>query len=377
MKKVLLVFLALVAASMLLGDGYPELETEDVDGVTWYFMQASEGSSYSTPTYYDESVVGYGFKSSYSGPSMLTAVSPDTVGSIVVPDYLGGRPVTGLNMGAFEGCKYLTSITLPATLKSISGSPFSGCSSLKSVVFKGDAPDIAQSQTYGSQYSDASIFFNGTSKRLIVYVPHGSIGWNGGVTTPLPESWCGRAITHIGEDYDWDGGKSTGGAVVSLNVTNTIVHYVVNSVQSRMAAPVIPSTGFVNVITEVKGGSVAVPDSWVKNYPTFASKFGSDLGMALTKKTGKKDSCGNDMFVWQDYVVGTDPTDETDRFVATITIVDGEPIVSYSPELSEEEKAKRKYTILGKTKLTDADWTEIDGNTANYNFFKVTVEMKR
>lgn len=35
-----------------------------------------------------------------------------------------------------------------------------------------------------------------------------------------------------------------------------------------------------------------------------------------------------------------------------------------------------KYTVYGKARLTDAEWTVVDGNEADFNFFKVTVEMR-
>ena len=80
--------------------------------------------------------------------------------------------------------------------------------------------------------------------------------------------------------------------------------------------------------------------------------------------------------VWQDYVAGTDPTDENDIFKASITLVDGVPQVSYTPELPEAVAAKRKYTTYGKARLQDEEWHVVDGDVANYNFFKVTVEMR-
>ena len=83
------------------------------------------------------------------------------------------------------------------------------------------------------------------------------------------------------------------------------------------------------------------------------------------------------MFVWQDYVAGTDPTDETDVFTASITIVDGKVKVSCSPELDDARKALRKYMTWGKVKLTDKDWSVVgEGEEGNFNFFKVTVEMR-
>jgi hypothetical protein len=45
-----------------------------------------------------------------------------------------------------------------------------------------------------------------------------------------------------------------------------------------------------------------------------------------------------------------------------------------SPNVSD---GSRVYRIWGKKSLSDADWVLIDAaSTADYNFFKVTVEMK-
>ena len=64
-------------------------------------------------------------------------------------------------------------------------------------------------------------------------------------------------------------------------------------------------------------------------------------------------------------------------FTASITIVDGKVTISYTPELDDARKAMRKYTTWGKTSLMDTDWTEVqEGHEAEYNFFKVSVEMR-
>lgn len=106
--------------------------------------------------------------------------------------------------------------------------------------------------------------------------------------------------------------------------------------------------------------------------------FLDDFTAALTKPTGKRDGAGNEMLVWQDYVAGTDPTDEEDVFRASITFdAQGKPVISHTPELSAAEAAKRTYRTFGKVKLNDKDWTEVaEGEEDDYNFFKVTVEMK-
>ena len=84
------------------------------------------------------------------------------------------------------------------------------------------------------------------------------------------------------------------------------------------------------------------------------------------------------MFVWQDYVAGTDPTKPEDTFKASITFDKdtGKPVISWTPELSEAEAAKREYKVFGKAKINDKDWTLVDGDAEDFNFFKVSVGMK-
>lgn len=56
----------------------------------------------------------------------------------------------------------------------------------------------------------------------------------------------------------------------------------------------------------------------------------------------------------------------------------GKSVVSYTPELSDAEKAKRTYITWGKMRLQDKDWTAVPaGSEGEYNFFKVSVEMKK
>lgn len=346
-----------------------DVMTEEVDGIVWSYVHPGSGSSYSMVYDTDEVWVGFGV-SSYAAP--VTAVPADTCGAIKIPATLGGLPVRGISQGAFRNCRNVTSVTIPPDVVGIGAAAFEGCKNLMSVTFLGDAPDCG-TDTYSVD------IFSGTPKRMVVSVPNGSIGWNGGVTTPLPSMWHGRAIVHDGESYDWDGGSSAGHSSVSVVTTNVVVNYVLNSIQPEFALPPASDIGFVAVITEVKGGVVAVPETWAVSYGGFAAKFGKDFTKALTMKTGKKDGAGNDMLVWQDYVAGTDPTKVEDRFTASITIdKDGKVCISYSPELDENRKSMRIYTIWGKKSLRDKDWVAVpEGNENEFNFYKVTVEMKR
>ena len=107
----------------------------------------------------------------------------------------------------------------------------------------------------------------------------------------------------------------------------------------------------------------------------FEAKFGADPVAAMAMPTSKRDALGNDMYVWQDYVAGTDPTDTNSVFTATVTMVDGAPVVEWSPKLSATEAAQRQYTIYGKASLESGDAWHAPTNALD-RFFKVGVEMK-
>jgi len=286
----------------------------------------------------------------------LATVFPDAYAALeklTIPE-----GTTSIAANVFQGCASVSSVEVPASVASIGSGAFRNCANLTSVTFKGRAPACGDN------------VFTGTSSELVIYAGTGSSGWT---------QWNGRPLAFV----DVGGGeeqpvKPT--ETAALTVTNVVIHYIVNSVQPEKIIPAIYDSGFVNIITEVKsGGAVSVPITWMVNYPSFVANFGSDFTKALMKPTGKRDGAGNPMFVWQDYVAGTDPTDENDVFTASITTdANGKLIISYTPELTDAEKSMRKYTTWGKKSLTDgSDWEVVEaGNEADYNFFKVTVEMK-
>lgn len=298
----------------------------------------------------------------------LRDVFPDSYDKIQAVVLSDGSSTIGASI--FKGCEALESIVIPASVTSIDSGAFAKLSKLKSVTFLGDAPDFGEDVFYG------------TPRKLTLTVPEDSLGWTDYELWGVPPPWGMRTVVGVaggGPDGGGSGEPDPGPSVPAsvVVVSNVVVHYVMNSVMSPMAAPVTEDVGIVNVMTEIKGGNVAIPDSWAGNYPTFAQKFGTSFAAALTKPSGKTDAAGNPMLVWQDYVAGTDPTDKDDVFRASVTIVDGKPVVSYTPELTEAEKAKRVYTTYGKVRLGDDAWTPVpEGREADYNFFKLTVEMK-
>ncbi len=279
--------------------------------------------------------------------------------------------VTRIGDMAFSGCGALTSVTIPESVTRIGDRAFYDCSNLSSIEFKGDAPDFGME------------VFSGTPKRLVISVAEGTIGWDGGISSELPETFKGRAIVHSGSHYEWKGGGEQttpiGGVTsVALTTTNVVVHYVLNGIVPETVTPTIDNA-LVAIYTEVKGDAVAIPQSWAEQFPQFEEKFGTDFVKALTMETGKKGAGGAPMLVWHGFVAGTDPTNPEDTFKASITFdkETGKPIISWMPEVKDESgKYLRKYTVYGKAKLTDEQWEVVpEGREDDYNFFKVTVEM--
>lgn len=61
-------------------------------------------------------------------------------------------------------------------------------------------------------------------------------------------------------------------------------------------------------------------------------------------------------------------------WIAANLVVDGVPVVTWSPKLPLGQAALRAYTIYGKTNLTDSAWHSPTNEASQ--FFKVGVEMR-
>jgi hypothetical protein len=81
---------------------------------------------------------------------------------------------------------------------------------------------------------------------------------------------------------------------------------------------------------------------------------------------------------WAEFIAGTDPDDKKSEFIAKVEMVDGKPIVTWSPDMNggTGKLGVREYKIWGKENLEEVNWTEVvDDKIENYQFFKVTVDM--
>ena len=68
-----------------------------------------------------------------NGEVAITDCDTTATGALVIPNIIGGNPVTSLGDYAFEGCTNLTSITIPESVNSIGNLVFVSCRSLESI----------------------------------------------------------------------------------------------------------------------------------------------------------------------------------------------------------------------------------------------------
>ena len=73
-----------------------------------------------------------------------SAIDTDYAGALVIPDTLGGRPVTRIGNSAFMFCKKITSATIPASVTSIGESAFAYCEALADVTIPSSVTTIGE-----------------------------------------------------------------------------------------------------------------------------------------------------------------------------------------------------------------------------------------
>lgn len=135
-----------------------------------------------------------------------------------------------------------------------------------------------------------------------------------------------------------------------------------------------------NVTIDLGGGaSITIPKSWFEQYPTLLARYGNDYVAMALAPSGKSDRRGNPLYIWQDYVAGTNPTDPTSVFkVAAFKYEDGKITITWTPDLNENgTKSVRRYKVYGAESVGQVQWDliETDRPAAKYKVFAVGVEM--
>ena len=83
------------------------------------------------------------------GEVTITDCDTAATGELVIPDSIGGIPVTSIGDSAFEGCDLLKSITIPDSVTSIGEGAFFNCSSLTSITIPDSVTSIGTYAFFG------------------------------------------------------------------------------------------------------------------------------------------------------------------------------------------------------------------------------------
>ncbi len=155
-------------------------------------------------------------------------------GEVVIPESVEHDGVTYdvTSIGrAFEGCSYLTSVTIPNSVTSIGNYAFSGCSRLTSVTIPNSVTSIGEGAFYGcsgltsvtipnSVTSIGEGAFRGCSGLTSVTIPNsvtsigGSVFWE---CSGLTSVTIGNSVTSIGDDAFYNCSRLT-----SVTIPNSV-----------------------------------------------------------------------------------------------------------------------------------------------------------
>ena len=127
--SMLVVVLLLTSAPLA---GFAEL---DFSGVADWFSTTAKAA-----TNYTEEYLTYKVE---NGEATITDCDESLSGELVIPDTLGGYPVTSIGDGVFYECTGLTSITIPDSVTSIGSWAFEGCTGLTSITIPDSVTSIS------------------------------------------------------------------------------------------------------------------------------------------------------------------------------------------------------------------------------------------
>ena len=366
--------------------------TETVNGIEWTYT-VTDGKATIT-----------------SGTEFSAAIPSSTSGPVTVPSTLGGYPVTAIGEYAFYNCSEVTSFTIPDGVTSLGKYAFCGCFKLMSFTFPDGVTSIEMA-AFGSCAELTSItipnlvtnignyaFYNckeltsvaipdnvayigdhafeSCSGLTTVTIPGGvtSIGTKAFYSSGLRSVRIGHCVTNIA-DYAFaacrklttvtipDSMSSIGDSAFS-GCWNLVAIFIPESLADQAGSWKLPSGCQIVEGIDVTVEEVCVPKEWIfRRAPPALDAANGDWATAA-----RAVAANGVNKVWECYVAGLDPTNATDRFLATISLDEvGRPLVSWTPDLGID----RDYTLKGKASLAD-EWGEPD---ADSRFFRVLVAL--
>ena len=148
------------------------------------------GTNWTFRVFYDES---------YLCPPEHAAlcVDPAPRGALAIPPELGGRPVVGVDVSAFERCRYLTDVTFPATIKTIGSFAFKDCIRLTNLVWQGTVPAIDLAAFDGCPIKGTGVT---PTEPQTVHVAATIVPDDDG-NVAVPESWTNEMVVLHGSEW--------------------------------------------------------------------------------------------------------------------------------------------------------------------------------
>lgn len=207
-----------------------------------------------------------------------------------------------------------------------------------------DGKSLDTKITLPSSVSTASVYLNGK------LVDGASVGASVNLAIPLSEE-SGAAIYHCVAII----GRNEEGEVVGCNYmivdASALESSIIKSIDPD--APDVPSTWVVE--------NVANEFLEMKNWTS------EQLAQVLCANPSP---FGKNQPLWHDYVAGTSPVPNAtnSEFRVNIEIVEGRPVITWTPDLKEE----RHYQIKGKAALDGDEWHPVQEGD---RFFKVDVSL--
>jgi len=269
-------------------------------------------------------------------------------------------PSGNVNMGkgVFKDCARLPTVALPKTLASINEATFRNCIALSSLAIPDTVVSIGDSA------------FRGCTSLAAIKIPHsvtsiGEYAFYG--CTSLKSIIIPNGVTSVG-DYAFANCTGLEKALAPISLKGNLGKVGRKETAfNDMSIVKYYDNDTSQVIVTSTGEPAVVSKTWIaENAATFLADAGGDY------ETAANAEAANGMKVWECYVAGLDPTNSESRFIVEIEMKDGLPVITWRPNLNEEEET-RKYTIYGNATLDGNGWTTPTNSL--HHFFKVGVEL--